>query len=521
MAEIVQSLFGVSPEMYQQQQEDRASAQALQFARLTPFQQANYAIGRGAYGLAGALGGALGGQDPELQRRTVSQQILGMIDPNRPETFDQAVQMALQSGNQQLAYGLRMESDKYKQQALVRNDESLKRSLEAASRQRAAAAQNLITRSFQPAMPEQQQFVQVDEAGQPIPIPAREASFNISPVLPQLMALGPEGQAAIAQQAKLIPDLRRLGAASMREENPFAFFTTDTTVPKTVKTLAEQYSKSFASGMLDPEKVDARVKDLADMTQRVEQFEQNQAQIKVNQQILAGLREQGLANSQQSLLIQQGNQELARQNTEFKQEMERKEAEAKAQAKANKPLPSYLAKGEDDDYEKAEGAINLAFDANNFINRIKSGEVKFGLKELISIRARTFSGDPDVVAREDYDKFLRLLVNESLRLNKGVQTEGDAVRAIKELESSESPEAAAAAMKRLAAINLRRAQLAAKSVERRRANAGFPPAPRPIVVPVFEYQVINQSDLDSFIKNPKYPSGTIFINAEGRRMAKP
>jgi hypothetical protein len=120
MAEIVQSLFGVSPEMYQQQQEDRASARAMQFARLTPFQQANYAIGRGAYGLAGALGGALGGQDPELQRRTVSQQILGMIDPNRPETFDQAVQMALQSGNQQLAYGLRMESDKYKQQALVR-----------------------------------------------------------------------------------------------------------------------------------------------------------------------------------------------------------------------------------------------------------------------------------------------------------------------------------------------------------------------------------------------------------------
>jgi hypothetical protein len=501
----------------------------LQFAKLDPFQQANYAIGRGAYGLAGALGGALGGQDPELQRRTVSQQILGMIDPNRPETFDQAVQMALQSGNQQLAYGLRMESDKYKQQALVRADESLKRSLEAASRQRTAAAQELIQDSVQPARPEQQQFVQVNsmykaedpDSGQPIPIPAREASFNISPVLPQLMALGPEGRAAIAQQAKLIPDLRRLGAASMREENPFAVFTTDTTIPKTVKTLAEQYSKSFASGMLDPEKADARVKDLADMTQRVQQFEQNQAQIKVNQQMLAGLRAQGLANSQQSLLIQQGNQELARQNTKFKQEMQRKEAEAKAQAKANKPLPSYLAKGEDDDYEKAEGAINLAFDANNFINRIKSGEVKFGLKELISIRARTFSGDPDVVAREDYDKFLRLLVNESLRLNKGVQTEGDADRAIKELKSSESPEAAAAAMKRLAAVNLRRAQNAAKSVGRRRANAGFPTAPRPIVVPVFEYQVINQSDLDSFIKNPKYPSGTIFINAEGRRMAKP
>lgn len=80
MAEIVQSLFGVSPEMYEQQQEDRASARAMQFAQLTPFQQANYAIGRGAYGLAGALGGALGGQDPELQRITRAQQIASQIN---------------------------------------------------------------------------------------------------------------------------------------------------------------------------------------------------------------------------------------------------------------------------------------------------------------------------------------------------------------------------------------------------------------------------------------------------------
>lgn len=77
MAEIVQTLFGVSPESYQQQQSALADQRALQYAKLDPFQQANYAIGRGAYGLAGAIGGALGGQDPELQKISQRQQIAG------------------------------------------------------------------------------------------------------------------------------------------------------------------------------------------------------------------------------------------------------------------------------------------------------------------------------------------------------------------------------------------------------------------------------------------------------------
>jgi hypothetical protein len=454
----------------------------------------------------------LGGQDPELQMISARNQIAKSINFNDPSTFQSAMSQLQRLGD--------FEGQRQLQGVM---DEALLRSAATASRQRTDAAQNLITRSFQPAMPEQEQFVQVDETGQPVPIPARPASFNISPVLPQLMALGPEGRAAIAQQAKLIPDLRRLGAASMREENPFSVFTTDPTIPKTVKTLADQYFKSFASGMLDPDKADARVKDLADMTQRVQQFDQNQAQIKANQQTLAELRAQGLANSQQSLLIQQGNQVLASQNAAFQRDMKIAEADSKREAARNKPLPSYLAKGEEADYDTAQAASNLAFDANNFINRIKSGDVKFGLKDKASIRARQLVGssDPDVVAREDYDKFLKVLVNESLRLNKGTQTEGDAVRAAKELESSESPQAAASAMRRLVYINVRRVQDASKSVATRRQNANFPAAPRPIDVPVFEYQVINQADFDSFIKNPKYPSGTIFINAEGRRMAKP
>ena len=115
MAEIVQSLFGVTPQAYQQAQQDRVDAQALQYARLDPFQQANYAIGRGASGLAGAIGGALGGQDPELQRITMRQQIAGQINPNDPTSIEKGIVALQQGGDAQGAFMLQSEYRKMKE----------------------------------------------------------------------------------------------------------------------------------------------------------------------------------------------------------------------------------------------------------------------------------------------------------------------------------------------------------------------------------------------------------------------
>lgn len=99
MADIVASLFGVTPEMYQQQQAAQADAAALQYAQLTPMQQANYAIGRGAYGLAGALGGALGAQDPQLQLISARNSIAKQINYNDPASIMQGVQSLSQAGD--------------------------------------------------------------------------------------------------------------------------------------------------------------------------------------------------------------------------------------------------------------------------------------------------------------------------------------------------------------------------------------------------------------------------------------
>jgi hypothetical protein len=113
MATIVDTLFGVSPERLEQQRAADADARALQYAKLDPFEQANFAIGRGAYGLAGALGGALGGQDPELQRVTMRQQVAGQIDYTNEDSIRQG--MARLSDDpvavQQLAQILRQQQE--------------------------------------------------------------------------------------------------------------------------------------------------------------------------------------------------------------------------------------------------------------------------------------------------------------------------------------------------------------------------------------------------------------------------
>jgi hypothetical protein len=205
MAEIVQSLFGVTPEMYQRQQQDRIDAQALRFAQLDPFQQANFAIGRGANMLGGAIGGALGGQDPELQRVSARQQILGMIDPNRPETFDQGVQMALQSGDQQLAYGLRLEADKARQQSLVRQDADQKRQDALLARQQALQAQSIAQGAFRPG----QEVYGEDIMGQQVGAGMTAPSYDINRVAPQLMALGAAGQQVLLGASKVNEEMAK------------------------------------------------------------------------------------------------------------------------------------------------------------------------------------------------------------------------------------------------------------------------------------------------------------------------
>lgn len=85
MTEIVQGLFGVSPEQLQMQQDQALQARAMQYAQMSPQEQATSAIYTGVSKLGGALGGMLGGVDPVQQQASKIASVLQGADQSTAE----------------------------------------------------------------------------------------------------------------------------------------------------------------------------------------------------------------------------------------------------------------------------------------------------------------------------------------------------------------------------------------------------------------------------------------------------
>jgi hypothetical protein len=98
MAEIVQGLFGVSPESLNAQREQALQAQALQYANLNPNQQAQMGFYQAGSRLGTGVAGLMGSQDPEMQRAQLRQQLLRTADTGSVQGL-QALASALQQGN--------------------------------------------------------------------------------------------------------------------------------------------------------------------------------------------------------------------------------------------------------------------------------------------------------------------------------------------------------------------------------------------------------------------------------------
>ena len=92
--DIVQGLFGLTPEAYQAQQAQQAQAEALRYAQLDPLQQAAYGTFLGGRQLGGSIGQALGAQDPMLQMISQQQSLLREVNPNDINSLTQAAQKA-------------------------------------------------------------------------------------------------------------------------------------------------------------------------------------------------------------------------------------------------------------------------------------------------------------------------------------------------------------------------------------------------------------------------------------------
>ena len=95
-----------TPEQYQLAQDEAARQRALSYAQLDPRAQAQYGFYRAGQQLGNVIGGALGGEDPQLKLISQRQQLASQIDMNDPQSIIKAAQMASQIGDVQLATSL-------------------------------------------------------------------------------------------------------------------------------------------------------------------------------------------------------------------------------------------------------------------------------------------------------------------------------------------------------------------------------------------------------------------------------
>ena len=107
MAEnIVAGLFGLTPEMYGQQQRVGAMNEGIALAQLSPAARGAALTYGGAKSLGGAIAGAMGIEDPQLKLISTRNTIAQQIDQTNPESILQGAKMLSQMGDQQGAMAL-------------------------------------------------------------------------------------------------------------------------------------------------------------------------------------------------------------------------------------------------------------------------------------------------------------------------------------------------------------------------------------------------------------------------------
>ena len=103
--DIVGSLFGVSPEMYQEERNRQGMSDAIAMARLDPMQYANAAIQAGAGRAAGGFAGLMGVEDPQMRLISQRNALAKQFDVSTPEGLAQYGQALQQAGDTQGALG--------------------------------------------------------------------------------------------------------------------------------------------------------------------------------------------------------------------------------------------------------------------------------------------------------------------------------------------------------------------------------------------------------------------------------
>ena len=167
------------------------------------------------------------------------------------------------------------------------------------------------------------------------------------------------------------------------------------------------------------------------------------------------------------------------------------QAEREARREAT-GLPTDARKAEEADFEAITAIDNLMQDISGIIGDFGydpatkefTGPLDIGLSGFLkgafgSIGVGGQGAIETAKARDEFERFKTRLVNTSLRLNKGVQTEGDAQRAAKELGDARTEATAYAAIQELLRINQRARDNRSAAIARRRERFKLDPVEVP------------------------------------------
>lgn len=409
MAEnIVAGLFGLTPQMYQNQQYNQDLNRGIALAQLSPGAAAQAGLQASVGQLGRGFAGAMGIQDPQLKMITQQSELLKNINLQDPQSLANAAQQANAMGNTELAMKL-----------LAVADQAQARLVSQQTQRQALLVEQIRQGAYRPGTPERPQMLDVQEQqqmadqGTPMPenIAATAPSYDINRVAVPLQAMGAPGYAALqagrTAQAYNEPKYEKAGDVwykieqgkepvaiggvfkkgeklaqrtaqgwsftnpsgdqqAVSTENPISSLIDAKGVHSTVVPYAQVLAKSW--GRLDPDDQDKAMQHLTTINNQAVNTEANQ-----------GLKVAALAGMEASRALQQ-------QMTQLHIDAAQKAAIAAADGKQI-PLPSM---------EKLAKQSNGVSDISNLSSSFKQSYVGFGSdllgKGAISLALR--SSDP-------------------------------------------------------------------------------------------------------------------------------
>ncbi len=219
-------------------------------------------------------------------------------------------------------------------------------------------------------------------------------------------------------------------------------------------------------------------------------------------------REEGAANRSVSLRGQNLTDVRAR---------EKNAIDAAAGGYSTKPLPATALKMQNEGLEKLAIASNNNAKLGDVLNQLNTGKLNLGLVANLEGAARNYTGMSNESSRNlsSFKSTLEKLRNDSLRLNTGVQTDGDAQRAWNELfENINDQELVKQRLGEIQEINKRGAELQKLQVENIRGNYNAAP------VDFSKYELKNQPKSEAPAITKAKPLATVKSDNDYNKLPK-